>query len=268
MRKILIILFSITYGSGNLFADNYGHLIYFDQTNAKKDIVYVKVDNYAITEGDIILKKFNKNIAPQATILAKFRGGRWQNGIMPFKISTKFSPQCQYSILTAIKNWNKKTNIKFVEIDKKNAYKYPDYVNFIPSHSNTSSSFVGRQGGEQPININAKCNDMSVAHEIGHALGLWHEQSRNDRDRYIKIIWDNIDAKHTFNFNQHLADGEDIGEYDYNSIMHYSAYAFSKNGKQTIIPLLANAKIGQRKKISKKDIAAINYMYQNSVIKQ
>ena len=71
---------------------------------------------------------------------------------------------------------------------------------------------------------------MNTVHELGHALGLWHEQSRSDRDAYIQIVWENIDEAHRYNFDQHLNDGKDFGVYDYQSIMHYAADAFSKTG--------------------------------------
>lgn len=102
---------------------------------------------------------------------------------------------------------------------------------------------------------------MNTVHEIGHALGLWHEQSRADRDNYVKILWENIAEDHKYNFNQHLHDGKDFGAYDYSSIMHYGPLAFSKNGEKTIIPLVGEITIGQRNQLSAQDIAAVNAMY-------
>ena len=99
---------------------------------------------------------------------------------------------------------------------------------------------------------------MNIVHELGHTIGLWHEQSRLDRDAYVKIVWENIYEQHWYNFNQHITDGKDYGDYDYQSIMHYSAFAFSKNHQKTILPLQNDVEIGQRQFLSTKDIAAVN----------
>ena len=55
---------------------------------------------------------------------------------------------------------------------------------------------MGRKlNGHQELNLGARCNSLSVIiHEILHALGFLHEQSRKDRDLYVTINYDNIDS--------------------------------------------------------------------------
>lgn len=61
-------------------------------------------------------------------------------------------------------------------------------------------------------------------------------QSSFDRDNYVEILYQNIvPAMH----NQFKKEGDNVvshfgGSYDLSSVMHYSANAFSKNGKMTI----------------------------------
>nr|XP_058943390.1 zinc metalloproteinase nas-4-like [Pocillopora verrucosa] len=76
----------------------------------------------------------------------------------------------------------------------------------------------------------------TVAHEIGHALGFFHEQSRPDRDRFVRVVWYNIQKGMGYNFMKvnHINSLEE--PYDFDSLMHYGSTFFSKNGRPTLFP--------------------------------
>ena len=63
-------------------------------------------------------------------------------------------------------------------------------------------------------------------HELIHAFGLYHEQSRPDRDLYIEIKWENIEADKRGQFAIAKGTATYGVAYDPKSIMHYSSYAF------------------------------------------
>lgn len=62
-----------------------------------------------------------------------------------------------------------------------------------------------------------------VEHEIGHAIGFWHEQSRADRDGFVTIITGNIISGLAYNFDKKaVSEVNNYGvAYDYRSVMHY-----------------------------------------------
>jgi hypothetical protein len=87
---------------------------------------------------------------------------------------------------------------------------------------------------------------------------LWHEQSRADRDRFIRVQWGNIQAGKSYNFQTYTAqgtDGRDMFDYDFGSIMHYGPTAFSSNGLATITRVDGQPLVVQRTRLSTTDIA-------------
>lgn len=248
--------------TNSLFAITLGKVVVSDPLVGPRTIVYEKIGDYAIAEGDIIIGKTADLSRKNAFILLpRIGGGRWAQGVVPFTLSEELPLISKLAVLKAMDYLQQNTSIQFVELNARNRDNYPDYLVFNPAEGTMCASHVGRHGGPQEVNLSLRCNTMNTVHEICHALGLWHEQSRADSPSYIRILWENIEDEHKFNFNQHLTDGSDFGEYDYQSIMHYPPFAFSKNGKKTIEPLLPDVEIGQRRQLSEKDIAAINAMY-------
>ena len=70
-----------------------------------------------------------------------------------------------------------------------------------------------------------------------HAMGFWHEHTRPDRDKHVKIIPENIVNGSEINFHIiNINQANLVGEYDMCSVMHYSMHSHSKNKKPTIVP--------------------------------
>ena len=217
-------------------------------------VEYEMVNGLPMFEGDIVLDFDDEPI--QAGLGVRNKKYLWPDLLVPYTISATLSNQQR--VHDAIAHWEEHTSIRFVERTEANANQYPNYVEFISSFG--CWSYVGMRGGKQQLGLAAGCTTGSTIHEIGHVVGLWHEQSRADRDEHVTIVYDNIVSSMKHNFDQHILDGQDIGEYDYDSIMHYPRWAFSKNGKDTIVPK-GDQQIGQRTELSEGDIAAVKHLY-------
>ena len=231
-----------------------------------KPVRYSIIGGMAIFEGDIALGTAEQmaraadGVADSQVIRAHgvaISGDRfrWPGAVIPYVIDAGLSnPQ---RVPTAMAEWSARTPLRFVERQPGNPA-HENYVSF--EELDGCWSEVGMRGGKQTVSLAPSCGHGSSLHEIGHVAGLWHEQSREDRDQFVRVLWENVIEGREHNFDQHIADGDDIGEYDYGSIMHYPALAFSKNGQPTIVPR-AGATIGQRIALSDWDVAAVVAMY-------
>lgn len=119
----------------------------------------------------------------------KSPANKWPNGIVPYHFDGDYIERDKAAVLHAMEVFREKTCIKFI---RKRDH-HSEYIEFKKSKSGCGT-LVGYK--TDPINVflSEKCLTLTgaIQHEIQHILGLWHEQSRPDRDEFVDILWDNI----------------------------------------------------------------------------
>ncbi|XP_055346050.1 uncharacterized protein LOC129593647 isoform X2 [Paramacrobiotus metropolitanus] len=198
-----------------------------------------------------------------------FSGARnltlWKNAKVPYEINRAFGAQDRFIIEQAMRIIERKT---FQCVTFKLREKETDYIEFKPGDN--CSSCVGVCDGMQPIFLDrAQCMQLgTVQHEILHALGLYHEHSRSDRNSSVIVYDDEILDSHKANFRV-IPQMPTFGTaYDLDSIMHYGPYDFARSiNRPTMIPRAdgANYRMGQRNGLSVRDVAKLRNAYKCQV---
>ncbi len=123
----------------------------------------------------------------------------------------------------AMTQWELAAGVFFIERSNEQNYRFVRK----PTDGSGSRSYIGMTGGKQDIFIN---NGYKSLHELGHALGLIHEQCRSDRDQTITVNWVNIEKGRSNTDFQVSAQSNNLTAYDLSSVMHYPAPATGWGG--------------------------------------
>ncbi len=170
----------------------------------------------------------------------RLRLGAWDAGVIPYEIAAAFSAVERQRILDSLARWARVAPLTFVARTTQSAYLNITRDSALPNQASPCFSNVGqvRRGAVVRTNLGDTCSSSShtVAHELGHALGLWHEHQRSDRDSYLTVDLTNVPDNARSNFS--IMSGLPlIGPYDFGSIMHYRANAFAiDTSRPTIVP--------------------------------
>lgn len=224
--------------------------------SVKDDLNERPLENPNLFQGDIVLPEMvGRNGVPEDA-------QKWPNGTIPYKIHNEGNESIDI-IYKAIQHYNEHTCIRFQPRTNQR-----DYVVFnLDDQATGCNSMVGRTTGQQEINLGNGCKTMRhVVHEMMHAIGFWHEHSRSDRDKYVKIHYENIQENYLHDF-EILKPEENrlFTSFDFDSIMLYGPTAFSKNGKITMSSKIDGKQVKNPPKdqtLSQYDIESINKLYQ------
>ena len=114
----------------------------------------------------------------------------------------------------------------------------PNYVDINLSAGNLNGQCEADEGYEakagQSMGGSTSCTVGTILHEMGHVIGLWHEQTRSDRDTYVEVSFANVIKGSWGNFLIATDDEQFLSAFDYASVMQYIPFAFSRNGGPVI----------------------------------
>jgi len=187
-----------------------------------QEIQYIEAEGQAIIDGDILVERskirdLRTQLSTRSALYSDIK--LWSNNIVYYTFHSNLTIQHRNALNKAMNEWSKRTKIKFVQRTSQKNYVIMKYTN------EGNFATVGMAGGAQTLSL--KDAEVGTAiHELGHTLGMVHEQQRKDRDNAI-IVYDNTGQNIRF-LNNYV-----YSNFDFISVMLYPSWYV--NGKWNMV---------------------------------
>ncbi len=196
--------------------------------NASSDRQWVAIDDQIVPATSVVRGDAHGHAHEGGAPLSFDASARkWPKGRVAYTYDPNMSAAKRALFESGCRDWEKYADLHFSPRAAE-----ANYI-VVTSTADASNSYIGMTGGPQVLNLADWANKGTVVHELAHALGIIHEQSRPDRDTYVTINTENITDGYAFAFGK-INGALNQSPYDFLSVMHYYGTAFSKNGKNTI----------------------------------
>lgn len=185
---------------------------------------------------------------------------KWPNGVVIYKLG-KMTNRLRGELQKAMDEWSAKTNVSF-KLHTNESY----FVTILESTavcSGCGRATIGVSTNRGTCVFGKDASSALIAHELGHTLGFLHEQTRSDRDSYVRVLFNNIQTGKEGNFKKSSTAVLTTKQFDINSIMMYHPYAFTnKPGVPTIVDATTGRPYqGAQRSVSALDIEGTNSVY-------